>query len=93
MDKEQIIQMMIDRDSRGRGSFAFFIETVRHKPRLQKLIDDVLEIDIDALPERKWIREHLHALKHELTCRPEGALTPEEIARIMIEASKPKDAS
>ena len=88
MDKQYIIDGLKSKDPRGRGSFAFLLSTAEKKPELQQLIDDIENVDIDQVKQPKWVKTHLRALQDNINARPKGALTPEEIAAIMIEKSK-----
>ena len=91
MNKDYFIKELTKADRLGRSSFGFFIETAKSKPVIKQLINDVenmSEEDIDNLQQRKWIKKQLKKLRNELVQRPDGALSPQEIANIMVQKSK-----
>ena len=66
-----------------------FFKRMKKKPALQAIIDDLdrmTEKDIDACDQPLWIRKELKNLKESE--RPEGYLTPEEIADIMMQSGE-----
>jgi hypothetical protein len=88
MTKQQIIKYLSNKDAYGRGSFKHFIQVsnTKNKKHISKYIDQVetmTDHQIDRLRIPKWMTTHLHSLKKEIIARPDGALTPEEIAEKM----------
>ena len=66
-----------------------FFKRMKKKPQLQKILDNLdnmSEEDIDVCRQPAWIKEELKKLK--IPVRPEGYLTPEEIADLMMKSKK-----
>lgn len=66
-----------------------FFKRMKKKPALQKILDNLEDMDVEEIEQCSqplWIREELKKLKESE--RPEGYLTPEEIADLMMQSGK-----
>ena len=75
----------------GRGTYTHLLAVAKKKPALQAILDDLenlSEKDIKALTGQPgWVKKILTKQAKEKALRPEGALSPEEIAEKMNQAS------